>query len=194
MTLSYVRPVPVMDAPTKRARTDAGPRSPSGSPPPDSQLSKVAAPQIHYAAPPTLNPTPPRLRFQKTDRVICKVSGRWAAGTVVSLNEDNNPYIVKLDPPIGRLICVPVDDSNVCAVEVCWGQPQTTPAQAARAGALWWTLFSLPTCQPKTRRFAVGDRVACAVEDDTDQLSVWAPGTVLEVYFSLERSRTYVCN
>ena len=165
-----------MEDARKRARTDAGPRSPSDFP-------------------------PPRLRFQKTDRVLCKISGRWAAGAIASVNEDDPedptgqskvPYVVRLDPPIGRLIAVPVDDSNVCAVEVCWGQKQTSPAQAARAGALWWTLFSLPTFQPKTRRFAVGDRVACAVEDDTDQLSLWAPGTVQEVDISLEADASRV--
>jgi hypothetical protein len=137
----------------------------------------------------------PNLRFRKTDRVICKIKGRWATGAVASVNEDNPedptgqskiPYVVKLDPPIGALISVPADDCSFCAVEVCWGQKQTLPAQAARAGAMWWTLLSLPPSQRMQRRFAVGDRVACAVEDDTDQFSVWAPGTVLDLDISLE--------
>ena len=129
----------------------------------------------------------PPLRFAKTDRVLCLVDeDMWAAGAVASLNEDHPgdptgktklPYVVKLDPPIGRLICVPMDDNDCCAPEVCFGQ---------RAEALWWTLFCLPPAQATARRFRVGDRVAVAVEDQTDDFSDWAAGTVIEVDFSLE--------
>jgi len=44
----------------------------------------------------------------------------------------------------------------------------------------------LPHFQPKTRRFAKGHRVACAVEDPSDNFSRWSAGTVIEVNFSLE--------
>ena len=129
----------------------------------------------------------PPLRFVKTDRVLCLLDDDvWAAGAVALLNEDHPedptgqaklPYVVKLDPPIGRMICVPVDDNDCCAPEVCFGQ---------RAEALWWTLFCLPPAQATARRFRVSDRVAVAVEDETDDFSDWASGTVIEVDFSLE--------
>ena len=129
----------------------------------------------------------PPLRFVKTDRVVCLVPGNvWAAGTIASLYEDHPedptgqtkiPYVVKLDPPLARLICVPVDDNDCCGPEVCFGQ---------RAEALYWTLFCLPLAQVKMRRFGVGDRVAVAVEDATDDFSVWAAGTVVEMDFSIE--------
>ena len=129
----------------------------------------------------------PRLRFEKTDRVLCLVGeDEWAPGSIAALYEDHPedptgltklPYIVKLDPPIGRLICVPIDDNDCCAAEVCFGQ---------RAEALWWTLYCLPLHQGTQRRFGVGDRVACAVEDESDDFSDWAAGTITEVDISLE--------
>ena len=36
-------------------------------------------------------------------------------------------------------------------------------------------------------RFAAGERVACAVEDESNDYSVWAAGTVLEVDCSIEK-------
>ena len=89
---------------------------------------------------------PPKLRYAMFDRVVCNVGGerRWAPGTVMSVLEDDPddvtgqaklPYVVKMDPPNGRLISVPKDVYDVCRSEVCFGQ---------RAGALWFTLFCLP--------------------------------------------------
>lgn len=70
------------------------------------------------------------------------------------------------------------DDHDLCRAEVCFGQ---------RAGALWFTLFCTPS-RPSTvpKRFSVGERVACAVEDETDDFSVWSAGTVLEVDYSVK--------
>lgn len=125
-------------------------------------------------------------RFDKTDRVLCAINEGWSAGSVQALDEEDPddpsrkfPYIVKLDAPIGKLIAVPEDDNSCCAPEVCFGQ-------RGIEDDLWWTLFCIPLYQPKTRRFAAGDRVACAVEDVTDDYSRWAPGTVIQVDFSLE--------
>ena len=125
-------------------------------------------------------------RFDKTDRVLCAIGEGWSPGSVQALDEEDPddpsrkfPYIVKLDAPIGKLIAVPEDDNNCCAPEVCFGQRGVEDD-------LWWTLFCIPHYQPKTRRFAVGDRVACAVEDVTDDYSRWAPGTVIQVDVSLE--------
>ena len=127
-------------------------------------------------------------RFLKLDRVVCKIGAPrpWAPGTIMSINEDDPedptrrskvPYVVKCDPPVGRLISVPEDVNDLVRPEVCFGQ---------RAGALWFTLFCLPTRPSKTRRFAVGERVACAVEDATDTYTVWAAGVVLAVDPGLE--------
>eukprot|EP00966_Prymnesium_polylepis_P304741 7040950-Prymnesium_polylepis.1 len=126
-------------------------------------------------------------RFAKLDRVVCNVGGdrRWAAGSVQSLDEDDEsdptgrtliPYVVKIDPPNSRLVTVPIDDNDVVRAEVCFGR---------RAGALWFTRMCLPKAARKgsqrARRFCKGDRVACAVEDATGSHTDWAAGTVLTV-------------
>jgi len=77
-------------------------------------------------------------------------------------------YVVKLDPPINRLISVPADHNDCCLAEVCFGQ--------GGEDATCWTLYCLPVSQPRARRFGVGDRVACAVEDPTGDFSLWAAG------------------
>ena len=122
-------------------------------------------------------------RFKRSERVVCRLGGDrpWACGIVASLNEDDPedptgqtklPYVVKLDPP-ARLISVPRDDYDVCRAEVCFGQ---------RAGALFFTLFCLPGWRSSAmKRFAVDERVAVAVEDDTNDYSVWSAGTVTDV-------------
>ncbi|EOD05423.1 hypothetical protein EMIHUDRAFT_199159 [Emiliania huxleyi CCMP1516] len=141
------------------------------------------------------------LRFVRGDRVVCNIggdcplpvgraSGRGRlSGDLVSVEteaciaatheEDPAdptgqtvlPY-VKIDPPEGRLISVPTDEVYVCRAEVCFGQ---------REDGLEWTSYCLPppAAKPaaKPRRFAAGDRVACAVEDPSDAYSVWAAGT-----------------
>lgn len=139
-----------------------------------------------------LSPAAPTRRFLRFEHVLVNVGGRrqWAAGVIQALNEDDPadesgrapklPYVVKSDPPDGRLVSVPEDANTHVRAEVCFGQ---------RAGALYFTLFSLPpTPRPATKqlRFAVRDRVACAVEDGTDDFSNWAAGTVLGVDQSIE--------
>ena len=128
-------------------------------------------------------------RFRRAERAVCRIGGEraWASGVIASVNEDNPedpygpklPYVVKIDPPVGRLISVPNDEYDLCRAEVCFGQ---------RAGALLFTLFCLPPARPRKgkRRFAEGERVACAIEDETNDYSVWAAGTVLEVDHSIE--------
>lgn len=125
-------------------------------------------------------------RFLRTERVICLLADdRWASGAVMAVNEDypddptgpTLPYVVKLDDP-RRLISVPNDDHDTVRSEVCFGQ---------RAGALWFSLFSMPK-KPATAklRFSLGERVACAVEDDSDDYSVWTAGTVIDVGYSVK--------
>lgn len=122
-----------------------------------------------------------KLRFERFERVMCNLGPEWAAGNVQALNEADPedpsgrtrlPYVVKIDPPNGRLISVPKDAETHCRAEVCFGQ---------RAGALWFTLFALPAPRKggvKKLRFAAGDRVVCAVEEAAGAYTVWAAGTV----------------
>ena len=124
-------------------------------------------------------------RFRKHDRVVCHTGGRraWAAGTVIELNraDPEDPtgqtqlaYLVKIDPPNQRVVCVPWDGNDVVRTEVCYGQAD-----------LSFTLFCKPRQQSKTRRFVVGDRVACAVESATGDDIAWAAGTVADVNFDV---------
>ena len=137
-------------------------------------------------------PRPPSRarRFGRGDRVVCFVGGEpsWAAGSVQALDEDDPsdvtgqttlPYLVKVDPPGARLVSVPKDIQDVVRAEVCFG---------ARAGALHFTRMCLPSHSKKrgARRFAVGERVACAVEDATSDFSDWAAGTVISVDHPIE--------
>ena len=128
-------------------------------------------------------------RFRRAERVVCNVGGqrKWASGIIAAVNQDDPegptgpklPYVVKVDPPGARLISVPKDDHDICRAEVCFGQ---------RAGALWFTLFCLPPKQDlRARRFAMGERVACAVEDESNDYSIWAAGTVLAVNHNVEQ-------
>ena len=129
-----------------------------------------------------------KAHFLKFDRVVCNVGRerQWAAGTIQSVNEDDPidpdgpklPYVVKIDPPDARLISVPRDEYEVCRAEVCFGQ---------RADALFFTLFCLPLRKDRRKlRFGVGERVVCAVEDESNDWTVWRTGTVLDVDFSIE--------
>ena len=88
------------------------------------------------------------------------------------------PYVVKIAPPEGRLISVPRTRTRTAA-------PKRASARAGRARCR-----SAPVCMPPEpraakRRFAVGDRVACAVEDESDDFTVWAAGTVVAVDYSV---------
>ena len=141
-----------------------------------------------------LLPAPVR-RFGKLDRVVCNIGGTrgWAAGSVQSLNEDDpsDPtgqsvlaYVVKIDPPDSRLVSVPKDSNQYARAEVCFGQ---------RAGGLWFTRMCLPKAirkgsQRGPRRFGIHDRVACAVEDSTNNFTEWAAGTVLAVDHPVDAS------
>jgi len=133
-----------------------------------------------------------KLRFQKGDRVMCNVGGerRWASGTVQAVNERDpeDPtgrtvvaYVVKVDPPDARLVSAPRDSDELIFTECCFGQ---------RADALWFTLLAMPLRSLKTRRFALGERVAVAVEDASAEYSVWRAGTVTELDCTVEADAT----
>ena len=137
---------------------------------------------------------PPERRFAKLERVMCNI-GRprgWAPGSVQAINEDDPSdvtgqtrlaYVVKIDPPDSRLVSVPQDNNACVRAEVCFGQ---------RAGALWFTRMCLPKAlrrgaqRASARRFGVGERVACAVEDSEDSYTEWAAGTVEAVDHHVE--------
>ena len=127
---------------------------------------------------------PVKLRFGRFDRVVCKIGGErgWGAGTIQALNEEDPsdptgmtklPYVVKLDPPLGRLISVPYDEYAICRAEICFG--------LLSPNDLGFSLRCKPSRLPKQRRFKLGDRVACAVEDEDADYTTWAPGTITDV-------------
>merc|ERR1712216_720642 len=129
---------------------------------------------------------PLKARFEKLDRAVFNYNRSWVPGKIHETDakspEDPTgktkvPYVVKLDPPLNQTIPVMQDANSVVTAERCFGQ---------RKGSLLFTLSCMPTSQTKTRRFSVGDRVACAVEDDTDKYTIWAAGTVAEVNHSVE--------
>ena len=80
-----------------------------------------------------------------------------------------------------RLISVPHDENSLCRAEVCFGQ--------SGASALGFTLRAKPRIKEKLQkpRFGVGDRVACAVEDDSGDFTLWAAGKVTDVNYDVER-------
>jgi len=128
------------------------------------------------------------VRFERFDRVVCRIGGerKWAAGAVMALDVDDPkdptgktklPYVVKIDPPESRLISVPTDQDTHCRAEVCFGRHE---------GALSFTLCCRPLRQLEARRFGVGDRVVCAVEDASGDFSDWAAGKVVEVNHIVE--------
>lgn len=131
---------------------------------------------------------PRKSRFERFDRVVCKIGGEvgWAPGSIQALDEDDPqdptaklPYVVKLDPPVGRLISVPHDENAICRAEVCFGK--------ASKGDLGFTLRCKPSRSTSARkRFAVGDRVACAVEDATGEYTAWDAGTVVDIDYNIE--------
>ena len=124
------------------------------------------------------------LRFQKGERVVCNVGSEWLSGSIAAINEkrpqerETIPYVVKLDLP-GKLFSAPCDDNDTIRAEICFGRS---------TDGVVFTLYCLPqVCSSKPRRFAVGERVACAVEDciPTPTGTVWAAGTVLELEVSM---------
>ena len=122
-------------------------------------------------------------RFARGERVVCYLGvDGWSAGAIAAVDEDapwdpsrTIPYVVKLDTPAGALINVACDSSEVCRAEICFD------AESERGVEL--SLRCLPTraSAAARRRFAVDDRVACAVADASGAWTDWAAGTVLEV-------------
>lgn len=53
------------------------------------QGPQMAQMQAKMPMPMQIDQDSTRLRFVKTDRVVCSIEGRWAAGAVASLNEDD---------------------------------------------------------------------------------------------------------
>ena len=125
-------------------------------------------------------------RFQLRERVVCRIGGEltWAPGTIQSVEEPDPqdsrsllPYVVKLDPPVARLISVPRDKNHTCRAEVAFGQAPED---------LFFSLRCKPQRKSRGLRFAVGDRVACAVEDATGDYTTWVPGQVTDVHYDAE--------
>jgi hypothetical protein len=144
-------------------------RSRSRSPPPANSLKDV--------------------RFRRLDHVVCNVGGDtgWASGTVHRAN-DRDPqtpgstlaYVVRLtDATKGPFISLPQDDASMIRAEVCFG---------LRPGGLYFTLYCLPTHSSSKRRFGVGERVACAIEDEAGEYTNWAAGSVTDIDYTVERA------
>ena len=132
---------------------------------------------------------PFKARFERFERVVCRIGGEhgWASGAIQALDEADPedptgrsrlPYVVKLDPPIGRLISVPADENSICRPEICFGKEPKD---------LGFTLRCKPQRQTRKRRFSVGERVACAVEDVTGDYTAWDAGTVVDTEYDIEQ-------
>lgn len=127
------------------------------------------------------------LRFGKKAHVLCNLGDQWSSGTVQAVNVIDPqarwlklPYVVHLDPPISALISAPSDSNDTIRPEVCFGQS---------SDSLRVTLMCLPQVHKSIpRRFQVGDRVACLIEDCPEDPTgtVWAAGTIEEVDVSME--------
>lgn len=127
-------------------------------------------------------PNPNRAwRFAKSDRIRCNTGGKhgWTAGKVAALDEPDKgttlPYVVMLDKPIAKLICVPNDDNSCARPEVCYAE---WPDGGACAKAV--ASEARPAPKHKPLRFKVGDRVCCltAGPDGTRWPRAWVAGTV----------------
>ena len=133
-----------------------------------------------------------KLRFGKGSHVLCNMGDMWMCGSVQGVNVPDPqqawvtyPYVMQLDPPHSRLISAPSDNNDTIRPEVCFGQDSDGPM---------FTLMSLPhvanTQKAFPRRFNIGERVACLIEDaiPDPQGSVWAAGTVTEVDINMEEA------
>jgi len=76
--------------------------------------SRSRSPGSKFSRPPTPPPLPTR-RFTRGDRVVCNIGDPygWVSGAVNAVNEPDPqyageflPYVVKLDPPISRPLCL----------------------------------------------------------------------------------------
>ena len=128
------------------------------------------------------------LRFRKRERVVCNIGSEWLSGTIQAINEADPedksikfPYVVKIDHPFNRLISAPVDDNDAVRAEVCFGKGKDSTL---------FTLFCLPPVTRSQRRFRVGERVACAVEDKVPDPTgtSWAAGTIQRVDISMDEA------
>merc|ERR1712224_539396 len=94
---------------------------------------------------------------------------------------------------MSRLISVPQDNNNLVLAEICFGSSPGRDGEDPEDVALR-NLFMVLMCMPqspvrgaaKTRRFSVGDRVVCAVEDRTQVWTEWKAGTVAAVDHSVK--------
>jgi len=128
-----------------------------------------------------------KLRFQRTHHVVCNMGQTWGNGTIQAVNVPDPqepwnklPYVIKLNHPVNQLISAPQDDNHTVLREVCFGQGQD---------GLMFTVICLPMQhKPGPRRFRVGERVACVVEDSVPDPtgSVWTAGTVQEIDVDME--------
>jgi len=132
------------------------------------------------------------LRFQIRERVVCNVGSSWASGSVQAINQADPerawiklPYVVKIDPPMNRLISAPVDKEDTVCAEVCFRQDKEDYVQ--------FTLFCVPLRhKTSARRFVAGDRVACAISSD-ESSTAWAAGTVKEVDLNMAEAAAKLC-
>merc|ERR1712060_58519 len=101
----------------------------------------------------------------------------------VELNDNDYRFIRKNVREMARDLIAPAPRRRFAKLdpEVCFGQ---------RDGAIWLTRMCLPKAVRKgaqrSRRFGMGDRVSCAVEDATGDYSDWAAGIVVAVDFPVE--------
>ena len=120
--------------------------------------------------------------FQCGERVLCSLPDGWFRGTVIMLTQSDFP---DGSPPLSNLVHIRLENALVeghqkiyvqdkyVRREVCFGQLVETESYIE---ALVKQLQGV-----KQLRFAVGERVACLVEDDSGDNAVWKGGTVSQL-------------